>query len=136
MNKICSKCKQEKPIECFSLKNKQTGVRNSWCKDCRNKYDREKYKTDNNKKSQIKNRRKLNRLRNKEYINNYKASHGCAICGDKRFYVLDFHHQDDNKEHCISLMLDYSLDSIKKEIDKCTILCANCHREEHYKNSL
>lgn len=60
----------------------------------------------------------------------------CVRCGyDKCLDALDFHHKDDaTKEFTISdrnIKLDWEL--IKIELDKCEVLCANCHREEHSK---
>ena len=68
------------------------------------------------------------------YIQDYKLSHGCAVCGYNRCAsALDFHHIGDDKEFTIGSMIsrDYSLEKLKKEMDKCTVLCANCHRELH-----
>ena len=58
----------------------------------------------------------------------------CVLCGyDKCVAALDFHHKDDNKEFGISLIgVTRSWEKIKKEIDKCILVCANCHRELHY----
>lgn len=132
--KVCSKCKIEKELSCFSLKNKEKQLYNSWCKDCRNQYDRDNYTNKNkNRKRELVNARKQS---NRDFVNQYKAERGCAKCGDKRFYVLDFHHTSNDKENCVSLMMDYGLERILEEISKCEILCANCHREEHYKNNL
>lgn len=59
----------------------------------------------------------------------------CSICGyNKCNRALDFHHiNPDKKDNTISSLYNYSWDNIKKELDKCILLCANCHRELHYK---
>jgi hypothetical protein len=59
----------------------------------------------------------------------------CSICGyNKCFKALDFHHTEDNKEGTIAIMISQgnSLIKISKEVKKCVLLCANCHREKHY----
>lgn len=70
----------------------------------------------------------------KSYVRDIKKHSQCAICGDTRWYVLDFHHLSD-KESNISekVRTGCSLETLKKEIEKCICVCANCHREIHYK---
>lgn len=63
----------------------------------------------------------------------YKGSK-CAICGyDKCIEALEFHHIDPNKKEFGIAAKGYtrSFEKIKKELDKCVLLCANCHREIH-----
>ena len=70
-----------------------------------------------------------------EDIEILKSHFKCAKCGDSRGYVLDFHHKDpQGKESGISQLIsnNANLTKIKQEIDKCVILCANCHREFHF----
>lgn len=58
----------------------------------------------------------------------------CMICGYfKCGDALDFHHIDPKqKDFSLSVKgLTRSWDKIQKEIDKCVLLCANCHREVH-----
>lgn len=62
----------------------------------------------------------------------------CENCGyDKCNGALDFHHKDPTqKDFTIAYQKNRSInDKIKKELDKCSLLCANCHREEHYRLS-
>ncbi|MCI6458491.1 MAG: hypothetical protein MSA56_12565 [Clostridium sp.] len=59
----------------------------------------------------------------------------CEMCGlEDEPYMYDFHHKDPNEK-------DFSLGSktsttkwhlIEAELDKCMLLCANCHRKIHY----
>ena len=63
----------------------------------------------------------------------------CSRCGyNKSVQALNFHHIDEEeKEFAISGSHTRSWDSIQKELDKCILLCANCHQEEHeYRNKL
>jgi len=57
----------------------------------------------------------------------------CAECGEGSPPALDFHH-DGVKEGDVSAMVNdgYSKATIRGEIDRCTVLCVNCHRREHY----
>jgi len=58
----------------------------------------------------------------------------CERCGyDKYIGALDFHHIDPStKDSDISgKKQTASWEKVKKELDKCILLCANCHREEH-----
>jgi len=59
----------------------------------------------------------------------------CVMCGyDKHYGALEFHHLDsgDKDVNWTKLRLR-SWDKITAELDKCVLLCANCHREEHHK---
>jgi hypothetical protein len=58
----------------------------------------------------------------------------CMICGyDKCADALDFHHRDsEQKDFGLSAKgITRSWEKIKQEIDKCILICANCHREVH-----
>jgi len=83
----------------------------------------------------INERRSELKAKKRQYVNNYKLSKGCSVCGyNKCAGALDFHHEG-NKEVNISegISCGISWKRIKEEIKKCDILCANCHRELHAK---
>ena len=64
----------------------------------------------------------------RQYINEYKLSKGCKVCGyNKCVSALDFHHDNGEKEFNISRCSN--LEKIKIEIMKCAVLCKNCHAE-------
>lgn len=57
----------------------------------------------------------------------------CIKCGGI-FHpdVYDFHHKDgDEKDVCVAKLLGRKFEKITEELDKCVLLCANCHRIEH-----
>lgn len=58
----------------------------------------------------------------------------CIVCGYfKCKQALEFHHKDPSKkDFSISGNHTRSWDSIKNELDKCDLLCSNCHQEMHY----
>ena len=88
-----------------------------------------------NNLEKIKAYKKEYRKKRKQYIDEYKLSKGCAICGyNKCAGVLEFHHNG-VKVFNVSSTMNRSLKRLKEEIKKCVILCANCHRELHDKNT-
>jgi 5-methylcytosine-specific restriction endonuclease McrA len=58
----------------------------------------------------------------------------CSICGyDRCIEALEFHHLDASEKDFGISSKGYtrSWEMVKQELDKCVILCANCHREVH-----
>ncbi len=55
----------------------------------------------------------------------------CEKCGyDKYIGALEFHHPENNKEFGIGQKgYTKSWEAIKKELDKCMLVCSNCHKE-------
>jgi predicted HNH restriction endonuclease len=107
--------------------------------------EREAYKKDYMKEYRIKNKEKLyavdkkktqeRRKKHKKLAVEYLGSEckGCGLKTDK-YCVYDFHHTTpENKEADPGSLLHYSWERLKKELDKCVLLCANCHRIEHDK---
>lgn len=72
--------------------------------------------------------------RNKEYVLNYLLEHPCIDCGLKDPIILEFDHITDNKVANISnaVKSGWSLEKLQKEIAKCEVRCANCHRRVTY----
>ena len=86
-----------------------------------------------NKKHKIK-LKKERSIKIKRKYNEYKIEHPCIICGEYFPFLLDFHHLNPSEKHIeISNMVSnyYSWERILEEINKCIILCCNCHRKIH-----
>lgn len=82
-------------------------------------------------KERAKKSREIVRSRNKEYVRKIKESNPCIDCGKFYHYSqMDFDHIEDNKIDGIAKMVNSSIkiERIQKEIDKCELVCANCHR--------
>lgn len=133
--KKCSVCQVEKNESCFAFKNKQLGKLQSHCKECQSKYHKKHY-LDN--KKYYGNKRKLNnrkyRTMGKKFIDEYKSNSCCYFCKENTPCCLDFHHLDPNaKDSNISQMKGHArnIETIMKEIDKCLVICSNCHRKLH-----
>jgi hypothetical protein len=71
----------------------------------------------------------------KEWFMELKATKSCVQCGQSHIATLDFHHtnpaKEDKKLHRL-LSEGQSKIRILKEIDKCVVLCSNCHRIHHH----
>ena len=61
----------------------------------------------------------------------YKGSK-CEICGyDKNITALEFHHLDPSQKDFTIASTKCGWNEMQKELDKCILVCANCHREIH-----
>lgn len=129
--RICSKCGIEKDISEFRLRNKFTQRRQSYCISCglemgRSWYGRNKdYQKENAEKHRIDYRQAL-----RQYVLDYLSSHPCVMCGESNPVVLEFHHARGEKKTEVSVLIGRgsSLEKLQAEIEKCDVLCANCHR--------
>jgi hypothetical protein len=68
------------------------------------------------------------------WFREYKSKPCCEKCGENHFAYLDSHHKDpQDKKFAIGRPRNRgSLKGLKEEIAKCRILCANCHRKQHW----
>ena len=112
--KFCPRCKKQCPIDNFYQRRGKPhgGV---YCKSCTSEQS-------------------LERMQNlKRQMVKYKGGE-CVRCGYKKYIgALEFHHLDPSKKDFNpSSLKRYKFDErIKEELDKCILVCANCHREIH-----
>lgn len=129
--KQCTKCKEILSINNFHKVRHKDYCFASWCKKCTmintNKRQKEqhyhsRYSKINSEKQKIK----------KQNLIDYKGGK-CFICGyNKCARSLHFHHKNSNeKDFSISCKRYLSENDLKKELDKCILVCANCHGEIH-----
>ena len=118
--KECTTCKNTFTIDNFYRLSKKENSK-EWkyfsvsCKTCAGKLANERRKNI-----------KIQALEYKGWI--------CTKCGliDKTYpQIYDFHHLDPSQKEFSICKNVLSFDKIKNELDKCVVLCANCHRKEH-----
>lgn len=123
----CTKCNKEYPIEHF--KKKGSG-RNTRCASCVAEYFQAYYHNNPERKQKQIARTTANKKKkteeNRILVLSAFAS-GCTDCGNMDLRVLEFDHQYD-KVGNIARMMGFSTEKVKAEIDKCEVVCANCHR--------
>lgn len=115
--KTCTDCKLTKPItEFYACKSHSKGVM-CYCKSCFNKRCQQRWVN-----------RKLKAI-------NYKGGQ-CIDCNlqlqNSHYAVFEFHHLDPSlKDYDWNKLRMTSWTIITQELDKCVLLCANCHRIRH-----
>lgn len=132
--KRCSKCGKSLPISDFNKKGE--GRYQPYCRPCDNAQARDRYLK--NRESHVKvigerNRRYKNEIRT--WIRRVKESSPCHDCGVfYPWYVMDFDHVSGEKSGNISDFMArmVSKKKIQDEIDKCELVCSNCHRARTY----
>lgn len=120
--KKCSVCQLEKPTEFFYSRSSRNNKPYDRCKKCFNIYVSDRW-ISKKVKSII-----------------YKGSK-CLDCGisypNEPYVIFDFHHRDPSqKDVDWSKLKLRTEEKILKELDKCDLLCSNCHRKRHHNYNL
>lgn len=110
----------------------------------KNDRDRREYNRKYQREWVRRNREKRNatvakaRHRLRKWLTEYKVERGCKRCGERHPAVLEFHHRNQRaKEGDLANMpTKRSFVSMQREVAKCDVLCANCHRKVHHEERL
>lgn len=93
---------------------------------------------DLNKRSNLSRKEQLSknvvewRKRTKLKLVEYKGGE-CEKCGYRKCIdALEFHHKDPNEKDFTISGKSWSFERLKKETDKCILVCSNCHKEIHF----
>jgi hypothetical protein len=125
--KVCSKCQAHKPITEYNFRNRLAGIRHSYCKECGKHFTHRHYERN---KSQYLDRNARAYAKRKALVLQMK-SRPCADCGVQYpYYVMDFDHREGVlKSFALNSVNRVTMRAIIQEIEKCDVVCANCHRE-------
>lgn len=128
--KYCPHCKIDLPLTSFNKNSHHSDGLASECRECKKLYQKAYY-TKNSKYEieQVKQRKAFIRRKLDEYKSNLKCT-----CGENHIACLQFHHENDDKEINIGEApgRGWSWERILLEIQKCIVMCANCHFKLHY----
>lgn len=135
--KQCSNCKKHLELSNFTKKKANKDGLNGFCKQCLAIAKHNDYIKHKAKRIATSLRSRIIRFNDlKKKIIELKSK-GCSWCNEKESCCLDFHHTNPStKEFSISVAVTLQNKGIKtilKEIDKCIIICSNCHRKLHRK---
>lgn len=140
MNKICIDCGETKELSSFTKNKKRKDGHCSRCRECKNIKDRKIYRSKDkisryNREAHQRRKQRYYKVI-KEYLG--KDYYECSKCGYTHTIhaPFDWHHVDSStKEYEVSSMARHSKENIIKELDKCILLCSNCHRILHYEEN-
>jgi hypothetical protein len=125
----CGRCGELKPIDDFAWRRKHKGQRDNMCAPCRSAYGREHYLANRRRYIDAEARRKRARAEVRtKYLIEFFRTHPCADCGESDPLVLEFDHLRDKRFEVTNQFASRNWQEILDEIDKCEVVCANCHR--------
>ena len=128
--KRCSRCHVIKEHSEFHLNSARKDGRYNYCIPCRKEYDAEYQK---NNRDKINEQQRLYRTKQREWWFEVTEGLVCVTCGEPDFIVLEFHHRDPGtKKFGLANYNKFSKRKVLEEMEKCDVLCANCHRRLHW----
>ena len=136
--KVCSVCLMKLPNTHFPKREECLYGTGGQCVKCLSTRSNVYRKTPEGK-LRGKKYRNIKMVEMRQWFLAIKDSLKCSKCPESRPVCLDFHHIDSTKkERNVSGMITgYGPESKKrilKGIEKCVVLCSNCHRVEHAEN--
>jgi transposase-like protein len=125
MFKVCCMCKNELSVDQFSSNTRRKDGLQSQCKKCHAEYRKQHYL--NNRRKYI-DRSAEYRKRTRIAFFEWLKTKSCVDCSNSDFRVLEFDHRQDKKFNISDKVGALTMDALMEEINKCDIVCANCHR--------
>ena len=124
MRKRCGRCGKSRLLKFF---NRRRGDQlQSYCRDCHKAANQDHYL--NNRQSHAE-KAAMRRAHLRRLINELKSK-PCADCGlTYPFYVMDFDHREGKAFTISQAWRARSWGAVLEEVEKCDVVCANCHRE-------
>lgn len=135
MDKQCTKCLKTKLSTDFHKRSNVKSGLSSACKECMNLHFKHLYNENFSRRASIAESNKSIRKSNIEKFVEFIRTSSCVDCGENDPVVLELDHVRGEKRAAVSDMVKgcYKWDTIKTEIDKCEVRCANCHRRKTFK---
>jgi hypothetical protein len=99
------------------------------------KYQRSYYARSRKTRESAKRRSRVRHRELLEWYEDYKSKCQCSICAEDHIACLEFHHVNpDDKEIEIAdaIKNSWSINKVLKELQKCIVLCSNCHKKLHW----
>jgi len=116
-------------VEEFAWRRQAKGQRDNYCRPCRADYKHEHYANNRARYVEQAGRRRQSMLLQRTIqLVAFFRSHPCADCGETEPVVLEFDHRGDKTVEITRGIRERSWSAVLTEIDKCDVVCANCHR--------
>jgi hypothetical protein len=127
--KGCHGCELIKPLDAFAWRRKAKGQRDTLCRPCRSAYGRAHYLANRQRYiDQAGSSKRRLRLARTRVLLQFFETHPCVDCGENDPVVLEFDHLRDKVLNIGADLLRRRWADILAEIEKCEVVCANCHR--------
>ncbi|HBT0444874.1 TPA: hypothetical protein MA058_003532 [Klebsiella pneumoniae] len=123
--KYCGRCFKYKELDLFSKNKSRKDGLNNYCKVCMKSYLKNHY--NNNKRYYIDKAKNNSDKYLVEFIDFLKMQ-SCKDCGNSDIRVLEFDHKHDKCFNISDKVGQVPLKTLLPEIEKCDIVCANCHK--------
>lgn len=136
--KVCCNCEKRKPIEQFSIykrRNSDETYRRGRCKKCINAYHVARRQRSAEVRKQHYAYVRNNQTKLIAHCDELRRSTPCADCGGTfNPWQMQFDHiRGEKVENVMQLALNGSTRLMMEEIEKCEIVCANCHADRTHR---
>jgi hypothetical protein len=119
--KLCGRCATTKPVAAFHRRGKG---HQAWCKECRKAYDREDYEVNYDRHRE---RTRQGSQAWSAWLRGLKEE-PCTDCRQRfHFAAMQYDHTGTDKTLNVAAMIGCSRERTLVEINKCELVCANCH---------
>lgn len=132
--KQCNRCSKSKLLTDFCVRRQSKDGRQPWCKDCSKKVFKTYYK--DNPDAYLVRARKIQKEAS-DLLTKLKDNQLCMDCSVRYpYYVLTYDHRDPStKLGNLRELCGNGKEALLREIDKCDLVCANCHAIRTYKRA-
>lgn len=121
LQRLCGRCKVKNTPSPKSYR----------CTDCSREGNRI-YRNSPEGKAAILRKRRKAQERCRAFLFNYLRNNPCMDCGEPDPVVLEFDHVRGIKKKGVTELIGAGLTTLQTEIEKCDVVCANCHTRRHF----
>ena len=116
-------------MDAFAWRRRERGQRDTYCRPCRSAYGKEHYAANRQRYiDQARTRKRSEAAIRYGLLIEFFRDHPCSDCGETDPVVLEFDHLRDKEFNVGSGLADRAWTRVVAEMEKCDVVCANCHR--------